>query len=334
MSRPRLKPPSFATVIAGTALFVALGGGAYAATKVMVNTDSLVNGSVTNHKLANGAVGQSKLSSGLRIQLGQHNGVGPQGLKGGTGGQGPAGANGPKGGIGPAGAAGTNGSNGTDGTNGTNGRDGTNGANPGAAVINVPAIMGNGTPANSDNGAPGDQGFYLSGQDSGGSAALTNGELELHGTGTDGATPQGGIGLAKSYNNVPLGNLNALSYDYHVNEVNGTQAPTIHISVTGAVVGTDSKFASGFTNLVYAPGLNGVTPSESTVYQADAFAPGALWYSTGAVPNSPTTVGSQDDPIALSQFVTRYPKAVIAQISIDNGGSSGSTGSFDAAPTI
>jgi hypothetical protein len=100
------------------------------------------------------------------------------------------------------------------------------------------------------------------------------------------------------------------------------------MTVTGAT--EDSHFASGFTNLVYNPAINGVTASESISYQSDAFAPGAKWYSTTAATNSATTLGSQDDPQPLSYFVGNDPNAVIGQVSLDNGGTSGGTGTFDA----
>jgi hypothetical protein len=56
--------------------------------------------------------------------------------------------------------------------------------------------------------------------------------------------------------------------------------------VTGATA--DSHFASGFTNLVYNPAINGVTASESTAYQSDAFALGPKGYSTTEATNTAT----------------------------------------------
>ena len=55
-------------------------------------------------------------------------------------------------------------------------------------------------------------------------------------------SPHGGI--AKAFNNVGLGSLHALSYDYSVNELKGNQAPGIHITVTGLT--NNSKVSSGF----------------------------------------------------------------------------------------
>ncbi len=80
----------------------------------------------------------------------------------------------------------------------------------------------------------------------------------------DANTAQGGIGIAKAFNNVPLANLDALTYQWHVNEVNtvSPQAPTIHITVSGLT--NDSHFGSGFANLVYNPTLNGITPARAS----------------------------------------------------------------------
>ena len=123
-----------------------------------------------------------------------------------------------------------------------------------------------------------------------------------------------------------LGNLDALTYQWHVNEVNASQAPTIHITVTGLT--HDSHFGSGFANLVYNPTINGVVPSESIAYQSDGFAPNAKWYSTTESNiNSP---GGQNSPETFATFVANNPNAQIIQISLDNGGTSNGTGSFDA----
>ena len=88
----RIRRPSPALVIACTALFVALGGGAYAA------TTSIPNGSVTHSKLADnsvwhnniksGAVEMDSLSPGVQSQLqkaGQPGPKGPQGAPGASG---------------------------------------------------------------------------------------------------------------------------------------------------------------------------------------------------------------------------------------------------------
>jgi len=101
----------------------------------------------------------------------------------------------------------------------------------------VPTIAhSSGNNPNPDSGEPGDGGWYFSGDGDGGFAALTNGELELNGPGIDSNTAQGGIGIAKAFNNVPLGDLDALTYQWHVNEVNTSpQAPTIHITVSRRV---------------------------------------------------------------------------------------------------
>ena len=65
--RPKLRP-SPAMIVACLALFVALGGFGYAATKLKPNsvkTKNLKDGAVTEPKLADGAVTRSKLASGI-----------------------------------------------------------------------------------------------------------------------------------------------------------------------------------------------------------------------------------------------------------------------------
>ena len=108
--------------------------------------------------------------------------------------------------------------------------------------------------------------------------------------------------------------------------MNGEQAPTIHITVTGLT--NNSHFGSGFSNLTLSPGLNGaVSVNEDEQYFTDGFAPNADWYSSAQ-----NTAGSGDinDPEPLSYFVTNNPNTVISQISLDNGGSSNGSGSFSA----
>jgi hypothetical protein len=305
--------PSPALAVGLVALFVALSGSAVAATTFLVHTDNIANGAVTRAKLANGAVTMNKLARAVRASLAKAGE--PRGTVSGP--QGPGGAQGPQG---------TSGKDGQNGQDGPNGRDGLN---PAVPVASVPTITeSSGKNPNPDSGDQGDGGWYFSGDGAGGSAALTNGELELDGPGVDGNTAQGGIGIAKAFNNVPLGHLDALTYQWHVNEVNASlQAPTIHITVTGLT--HDSTSSSGFANLVYNPTLNGIQPpAQSVVYQSDGFAPNANWYSTKE--SNISNPGGQNNPETLATFVTNNPNAVITQISLDNGGTSGGTGSFDA----
>jgi hypothetical protein len=233
----------------------------------------------------------------------------------------------PGNGVSVPGQKGPEGPQGPQGPGGQNGRDGANGANPATPVIHVRSIAASsGRNPNPDSGDAGDAGFYYTGDGSGGSASIEGGQLVLQGNGVDPNTWQGGVGIAKAYNNLPLGDLSALSYDWHVDTVNGDQAPSIHITVMGAT--NDSHFSSGFTNLVYSPFVSaGITPQTGVQYAADAFL--GNWYSTDEPGvNSVSNPGSQDDPQPLSYFVGHDPNAVIIQISLDNGGTSGGTGTF------
>ena len=172
----------------------------------------------------------------------------------------------------------------------------------------------------------GDQGFYFTGG-SGGNASFSAGQLLLTGAGIDGATVQGGVGIAKAFNSIPLTALDALSYNWHLITANGDQTPSIHVTVLDAT--TDSKFGSGFTNLTYTPSLNGPAPVAGVDVTSDALA--GDWYSTDEPGgNNPSNAGSQDDPKPLSFFTNNNPNAVIIQISLDNGGTSGGSGTFSA----
>lgn len=253
-------------------------------------------------------------------------GNGPQGIRGVTGVVGATGAQGPAGPQGVTGAAGPTGPQGIPGVNGTNGTDGLN---PATAVVNVPTIAPNSNP-NPDSGVAGNAGWYFSGNGAGGSVQLVSGELLLTGNGIDSNTWQGAIGIAHAYPKVPLSQLTAASYQWHLDQVNSTQAPSIHVTVTGATA--DSKYRSGFTNLDYNPAINGITTaSESQQYLSDAFAPGAKWFSTSKPVAEINNPGGQNNPQPMSYFVGSDPSAVIIQISLDNGGTSGGNGTFTAS---
>ncbi len=67
MRKPRVARPSPAMVVAIVALVVALGGGAYAATKIpkkSVGTKQLKGNAVTKVKIADGAVTNAKIANG------------------------------------------------------------------------------------------------------------------------------------------------------------------------------------------------------------------------------------------------------------------------------
>jgi hypothetical protein len=98
---------TYANVAASLALFLALGGAAYAAS-------TLPKGSVGTSQLRNGAVTAAKIAKKTRQQL-----QGNRGPAGATGPEGKTGKVGPKGATGAKGATGTKGDTGTAGTNGT-----------------------------------------------------------------------------------------------------------------------------------------------------------------------------------------------------------------------
>jgi hypothetical protein len=98
---------TYANVAATLALFLALGGGAYAATQLPRN-------SVDTAQLKKEAVTAGKIAKKTRNQLrGARGSAGPQGPQGKTGKQGPKGATGAKGAQGPRGEKGERGEPGT-----------------------------------------------------------------------------------------------------------------------------------------------------------------------------------------------------------------------------
>src|SRR5882757_4695761 len=94
---------TYANVVASLALFLALGGAAFAATQLPRN-------SVGTGQLKPEAVTSGKIAKKTRNQLmGAQGPQGPQGKTGKTGAKGATGATGAKGATGAAGADGTNG---------------------------------------------------------------------------------------------------------------------------------------------------------------------------------------------------------------------------------
>jgi len=66
-TKPRVRRPSAAMIVACLALFVALGGASYAAVKLKpgsVKTKTIKNGAVKEAKIANGAVTEPKIANG------------------------------------------------------------------------------------------------------------------------------------------------------------------------------------------------------------------------------------------------------------------------------
>ena len=317
----KFRRPSTTTAIACAALALSVGGGsAVAATGVIhIGSKNIRNGAVTNTKLGKGAVGEQKLNASLRKQLAAHNGVGQTGPQGPQGAKGDTGAAGAPGAAGKDGSPGATGASGAAGKDGTNGSNGTNGLNPGVAV-----------------NTSGDAGWTLSGSGTGCSSKITAGALQLNGSGTDSSTVQGGCGAVHAYA-APLSTLSELTYQWWNQVDNAVEAPTIHIAVTGAAA--NSKFASGFANFVYLPAQSDgiTTPLVGVDMTADTFASNALWYSTGGSCTGANTngcvnsgAGSQSNPESLAALMAANPNAQITQISLDGGGSSGSTAAFQA----
>jgi hypothetical protein len=147
-------------VVAGAALFIALGGSAVAANG-LIRAGDIATGAVTSKAIRNGGIWPQDLSASTKESL-----QGAQGAKGATGLTGASGTNGANGLTGMAGTNGVNGLTGAAGTNGvngltgaagaagTNGANGANGPNGANGIDGIDGIDGtNGT--NGTNGTDG-----------------------------------------------------------------------------------------------------------------------------------------------------------------------------------
>jgi hypothetical protein len=120
--------PTPSILLAGTALFIVLGGSAIAA-RGLIKAGDIAPGAVTSKAIRDGAVEPQDLSTSTRALLGGARGeTGSAGINGANGANGPNGAEGSNGANGANGPNGANGANGIDGKNGTNGVDGAKGA--------------------------------------------------------------------------------------------------------------------------------------------------------------------------------------------------------------
>jgi hypothetical protein len=156
-----LPTPSIA--LAATALFIVLGGSAFAA-RGLIHAGDIAPGAVNSRAIKDGAVEPKDLGRSTRALLVGAPGVSGEkgengspgvpgataanGINGSTGAVGAPGANGPSGANGAEGARGSNGANGANGPNGTNGVDGLKGAN---GTNGVDGLKG----ANGTNGVDG-----------------------------------------------------------------------------------------------------------------------------------------------------------------------------------
>lgn len=118
MFRSILGRLTYANVMASVAVFIAIGGGAYAAglAKNSIKSRHIKNSAVKTVDLAPSSVTSAKVADGSLLGKDFAAGALPRGERGSAGPTGPTGPTGP---IGPAGAAGR------DGANGVNGNDGS-----------------------------------------------------------------------------------------------------------------------------------------------------------------------------------------------------------------
>ncbi len=109
MSKLRIGRPSPAMVVAGLALFAALGGTSYAVATGSIDSREIKNNSVRSADVRNGSLLQKDFRRGA-LPRGAR---GPRGFGGARGATGPAGPAGAQGATGPAGPAGSGGGTGT-----------------------------------------------------------------------------------------------------------------------------------------------------------------------------------------------------------------------------
>lgn len=114
----RRRLPKPATVIAGVALFAAIGGTATAAS-TLIDGKNIRAGTITARQVKNGSLGTADLSRAARAAL--------RGARGATGATGAAGAAGPQGAQGPQGVPGAQGQQGAQGLTGESGPAGRDG---------------------------------------------------------------------------------------------------------------------------------------------------------------------------------------------------------------
>lgn len=126
MKNPLRSKLTYANVIATIALFLALGGGAWAATtlpKNSIGTAQLRSGAVTGEKVRSGSLIASDFAEG-ELPAGPRGATGPQGLPGTPGTPGAPGEEGEPGARGEHGATGAQGDVGERGKRGTQGEEG------------------------------------------------------------------------------------------------------------------------------------------------------------------------------------------------------------------
>jgi len=183
--------PSPSILLAGAAIFLALGGTAIAA-KGLVHAADIAPGAVTSTALRNGGVEPHDLSTRTRALLaggqglpGAQGDAGPGGSPGTNGANGPNGIEGPKGGNGANGVNGANGPNGVNGINGTDGSDGDDGTDGTNGIDGTHGSDG----VDGDDGVDGTNG--IDGEDGAKGTNGVNGTAGVNGTVTPLAATKG-----------------------------------------------------------------------------------------------------------------------------------------------
>jgi hypothetical protein len=328
-SKPRLRRPSPAMIVALLALFLAVTtGGALAS--------SLING----HDIKKGSIPVSKLTRGARIKTvnlpangpGQpgsegkegkegasgHNGSeGKEGAKGKNGESGGTGAQGP---IGPQGLGGEPGQPGSPGGTGPQGTPGLNSGEP--RVVTATNLQGWRLAPEGDNeetSANGTLSFTTPPVPS----ALGVNALQMEdvtGKSVVAYAPFPGSGLPNSGTDKPL--LKELTTaDYESLIASQPQADldiALQIEVTGS---TSTHFSIGYTTVVYEPYQNGESETLNQWHRHYVLN-GKVWSTQAASSANPSDC-TQAVPCPFSQFVSENPNALVQTVKLRIGQNSG-----------
>jgi hypothetical protein len=318
----RFRMPSPATVLSFVAVFVVLGGSAFAAGSLLTGAD-IKDQSLTGKDIKPGSVGMSRLTKGAQALMqrvggsslgasGVNGADGAQGPKGETGAAGAKGATGDKGAKGDTGAAGTNGTNGAAGTNGTNGAagtNGTNGTNGADALTKVTALPQHGWDKR-EGTCDGTTGAPV------GSTSFAGGHVQF-GPLTDGNMY---AGITMQPTGVKLGDIAYLAYSTHYTQTTDQHGGAPYVTV---------KTESGAHSYAFSPNTQPGRHVTADMWQR--------WTVTESTIRRDDDAGGPGPDPSWEDIVSQYAGETVSRISIiagcAGGYSDGTTAQVDNVET-